>query len=92
MPAAAVALAPTPPMIVICDSAAACDACERLSEAASVVRVCSRGVQLRMDVLTAAEHAAEAWEAAVTACLLRLWHLRPPLISVAIEPSHATLV
>ena len=52
-------------------------------------------MQLRMNVLTAAEHAAEAWEAAVSACcepaaaVALGW--RPPM-SVAIEPSHATLV
>ena len=35
----------------------ACDACERLSEAESVARRCSRVVQLRMNVLTAADQA-----------------------------------
>ena len=50
-------------------------------------------VQLRKHVLTAAGHAAEAWEAAVSACCKPAaagdtW--RPPM-SVAIEPSHAML-
>ena len=39
----------------------------RASEAVSIERRCSRAVQLMMDVLAAAEHAAEAWEAAVSA-------------------------
>ena len=39
----------------------------RLSEAVSVSKLCSRAVQLRMDVVGAAEHAAEAWKAAVSA-------------------------
>ena len=52
-------------------------------------------MQLRIHVLDAAEHAAEAWEAVVSASLLldaaatALGALR---WSVAIEPSHATLV
>ena len=37
------------------------------SDAVDVERRCSHGVQLRMDVLGAAEHTAEAWEAAVSA-------------------------
>ena len=37
------------------------------SEAVGVERRCSRAVQLKMDVLGAAEHAAEAWEAAMSA-------------------------
>ena len=55
----------------------ACDAFERLSEAESVERRCSHGVQLTMSVVGAAEHVAEAWEAAVsvTHCLLQLCHL-----------------
>ena len=40
---------------------------ERLLEAASVERGCRHAVQLVNDVLGAAEHAAEAWEAAVSA-------------------------
>ena len=37
--------------------------CERLSEVLMVARLCSRAVQLRIHVLSAAEHAAEVWEA-----------------------------
>ena len=76
-----------------CDGAIACDACERVSGAESVERRCSHGVQLRVDVLAAAEHAAEAWEAAASACC-------EPAAAVAlgaygchqlvIESSHAT--
>ena len=64
------------------------------SEAESVQRRCSHGVQLRMNVLTAAECTAEAWEAELSVYLasqLRQRHAAPPLIS-AMEPSHATLV
>ena len=45
---------------------AQCSVLAVLSEAGSVERRCSRGVQLKVDVLAAAEHAAEAWEAAVS--------------------------
>ena len=47
--------------------AIASDACEHFPEAVSVARLCSRGVQRMMSVLEAADHAAEAWEAAVSA-------------------------
>ena len=40
-----------------------------LSEAVSVERRCSRAVQLMMDVLTAAECTAEAWEAELSVYL-----------------------
>ena len=70
--------------------------CAPLSVAVLVERRCSRGVQLRIHVRTAAEVAAEAWEAAVSAsqracAAVALGALR---WSVAIEPSasHATLV
>ena len=41
----------------------------RLSVAESVQRRCSHGVQLRMNVLTAAECTAEAWEAELSVYL-----------------------
>ena len=74
-----------------------CDACKRLSEVVSVERRCSRVVQLRTHVLTAAEHAAEAWEAVVTERVLRAcWPAAVALDAlrwvVATETSHATLV
>ena len=46
----------------------ACDADARLCEAVSVERRYSVIVQLIKRVLTAAEHAADAWEAAVSTC------------------------
>ena len=67
----------------------------RASEVVSVERRCSRGVQLTVDVLGAAGHAAEAWEAAVSARrVLRLWLFTLSVVScwLAVEPSRAILV
>ena len=55
--------------MISCDGAIACDAFMRLSVAESVQRRCSHGVQLRMNVLTAAECTAEAWEAELSVYL-----------------------
>ena len=76
---------------------------ERLSERLRASRDTVQpwcALQLRMDVLAAAEHAAEACEAAVTertasqlrtvACMQH--YAAPSLISCAVELSHATLV
>ena len=51
-------------------------------------------MQLMMGVLDAAAHAAQAWEAAVSVCCepAAAVALGALLWSVAIEPSHATLV
>ena len=55
----------TPSVGVSCGGAIA-DAGWRFCDAVAVERRCSHGVQLQMDVTSAAARAAEAWQAAVS--------------------------
>ena len=54
------------------------------SEAVSIEKRCSRAVQVRMHVLTAAEHTAEVWEAAVSALCNRRHQLQEYIYAHAV--------